>query len=56
MHIAKLPKKVYGIIKTHKNKLPSSTKIEDLMNNWDSLSIFSESIDLTGCVILDGDR
>ena len=56
MHIAQFAKKNFGIIKTHKNKLPSSTKIEDLMDYWDLLSIFSESIDFIECVILEGDK
>ena len=44
---------VNGIIKKHKDRLPSSLTVEDLMSNWDLLSISSELLDLIGCIIPD---
>ena len=46
---------VNGIIKKNKDRLPSSLTVEDLMSNWDMLSISSELLDLIGSIIPDAE-
>ena len=56
MHFVKFAKTVDGLIQKYKDKLPTSPKVEHIMDNWDLFGISKEIIDVIGCVIVNGEK
>ena len=39
------------LLEKYKEKLPDNSKIKDFINNWDTLDVPTNFLDLAGCII-----